>query len=266
MVKVEDFGGFAICILHFCTTFAVSPATVLVPRDPNRGGVISYCTDRPSLVLGLVPRDKMRVAVPAENRMGLPVESAESKRCVGGVRGTKDNAAGFSRASTKGGPRDRGAGSWERLRTSTTVPEVCVDEGWEASRGSLVVVVVEGVACGWEWTTGRVTRPKESWTIVTSDLGSEMVVCVGEARPAVELDCCATMRGWSCGVILRTHGGADVSWGGWSGFRCVGAYVCRVKLGESVALDDGIQEYGKWGTDALLDRRGAQLDGVQLTK
>jgi hypothetical protein len=90
----------------------------------------------------------MRVAAPAGNRMGLPVEFAESKRCVGGVRGTEDNAAGFSRtsrASTKGAPRDRGAESWERLRTSTTVPEVCVDGGWEASRGSLVVVVA---ACG----------------------------------------------------------------------------------------------------------------------
>jgi hypothetical protein len=144
-VKVADFGGFAKCILHFCTTFAVSPATVLVP---NRGGVISYCTDRPSLVLGLVLRDKMRVAVPAENRMGLPVESAESKRCVGGVRGTEDNAAVVSRASMKGAPRDRGAASWERLRTSTAVAEVCVDEGWEASRGSLIVVVVVEAARG----------------------------------------------------------------------------------------------------------------------
>ena len=89
----------------------------------------------------------MRVAVPGRNRMGLPVVSAESKRCVGGVRGTEDNAVVVSRASTKGAPRDRGAASWERLRPSTTVAEVCVDRGWEASRGSLVVAVVE-VASG----------------------------------------------------------------------------------------------------------------------
>lgn len=108
--KVEDFGGFAKCIFHFCTTFAVSPITVLVP---NRGGVISYCTDRPSLVLGLVLRDNIRVAVPGGNLMGLPVGSAESKRWAGGVRGTEDNAALVSRVSTKGRPRDRGGVSWE---------------------------------------------------------------------------------------------------------------------------------------------------------
>lgn len=79
----------------------------------------------------------MRVAVPGGNRMGLPVVSAESKGCVGGVRGTEDNAAVVSRASTKGGPRDRGAASWERPLPSTTVAEVC----WDASRGSLVVII-----------------------------------------------------------------------------------------------------------------------------
>jgi hypothetical protein len=89
----------------------------------------------------------MRLVVPAENRMGLPVGSAESKRCVGGVRGTEDNAAVVSRASTKGGPRDRGGASWERLRTSTAVAEVCVDRGW-TSRETLVIVVVVEAACG----------------------------------------------------------------------------------------------------------------------
>jgi hypothetical protein len=43
----------------------------------------------------------------------------------------------------KGAPRDRGAASWERSRLSTTVAEVCVDEGWEASGKLLVVVVIE---------------------------------------------------------------------------------------------------------------------------
>jgi hypothetical protein len=90
----------------------------------------------------------MRVAVPGGNRMGLAVGSAERKRCVGGVRGTENDAAVVSRASTKGAPRDRSAVSWKRLRPSTTVAEVCVDEGWEASRGSLVVVVVVEAACG----------------------------------------------------------------------------------------------------------------------
>ena len=42
---------------------------------------------------------------------------------------------------------------------------------------------------------GRMTRPKESWTMVTSGLGSEMTVCVGEACSAVEHDCCVTARG-----------------------------------------------------------------------
>jgi hypothetical protein len=101
---------------------------------PNRGGVISYCIDRPSLVLGLVLRDKMHVVVPGRNCMGLPVVSAESKRCMGGVQGTKDNAVVVSRASTKGAPRDRGAASWERLHPLTTVAEVCMDRGREASR------------------------------------------------------------------------------------------------------------------------------------
>ena len=113
---------------------------------------MSYCTDRPSLVLGLVLRDKMRVALPpGGNRTGLPVGSAaESKRCVGGVRGVGDNAAVVSCASTKGAPRDRGAVvSWERSRTSTTVEELCVDGGWlKALRRSLVVVVVVEAACG----------------------------------------------------------------------------------------------------------------------
>lgn len=75
----------------------------------------------------------MRAAAPGRSRMGLPVGSAENKRCVGGVRGTEDNAVVGSRASTKGAPRDRGATSWDRLRTSMTVAEVCMDEGWEAS-------------------------------------------------------------------------------------------------------------------------------------
>jgi hypothetical protein len=194
VAKVEDFGGFAKCILHFCCTiFAVSPATALVP---NGGGVISYCTDRPSLVLGLVLRDKMRAVLPGGKRTGLPVGSAESKRCVGGVRGTEDDAAVVSRASTKGAPRDRGAVSWERLRTSTTVAELCVDWGWlEALRRSLVVVVVVEAACGGEWTPGRMMRPKESWTIVSSVLGSEVAVCVGDVCSAVEPDCCVTVRG-----------------------------------------------------------------------
>lgn len=34
-------------------------------------------------------------------------------------------------------------------------------------------------------------------------------------------------------VILRTYGAAD-AFRAWFGFRCVGAYVYRVKLGESV--------------------------------
>ena len=91
----------------------------------------------------------MRVAVPGENRTGLPVESAESKRCAGGVRGTGDNRAVVSRSSTKGGPRDRGAAFWERLRASTTVAEVRVDGGRGASWGLLVaVIVVVEAACG----------------------------------------------------------------------------------------------------------------------
>jgi len=35
------------------------------------------------------------------------------------------------------------------------------------------------------------------------------------------------------GVILRTYGAADASWT-WFRFRCVGAYVYRVTLGEGV--------------------------------
>jgi hypothetical protein len=90
-----------------------------------------------------MPRNlRLRVAVPGENRMGLPVSY---RKCAmrGGVRGTGDNATVVSRASTKGGPRDRGAATWERLRPSTTFAEVCVDGVWEALGGSLVVVVVE---------------------------------------------------------------------------------------------------------------------------
>jgi len=96
---------------------------------PVRGGVISYCMDRPSLVLGLVLRDKMCVALSWGNRTGLPVGYAEGMRYVGGVRGTEDNAAGVARLSIKGGLRDLGAASWERSCTSTTVTEVCVDSG-----------------------------------------------------------------------------------------------------------------------------------------
>jgi hypothetical protein len=64
---------------HVYTVVITFPlhGTVLVP---NRGGVISYCINRPSLVLGLVLRDKMHVVVPGRNCMGLPVVSAESKR------------------------------------------------------------------------------------------------------------------------------------------------------------------------------------------
>jgi hypothetical protein len=132
--SVADFGGFAKCILHFCTIRGGDVS--------YSGGDISYC-DRPSLVLGLILRDKMRAALLCGNCMGLPVTPAESKRCVGGVRGTGDNNVAFvSRASTKGGLRDLSAAFWERLRASTTVTELWVDRGWEAAWGSLVVVVV----------------------------------------------------------------------------------------------------------------------------
>jgi hypothetical protein len=61
------------------------------------------------------------------------------------------------------------------------------------------------------------TRPKESWMIVSSVLGSEMVVCVGEARlggqPGV------AVRGWSCGsclgrTVLLTRSGPGSAFGG----------------------------------------------------
>lgn len=75
--------------------------------DPLRGGVMSYCIDRPSLVLGLVLSDRMRAAPGGNRRTGLPVRSAERARCVGGVWGVE----GDERASTKGAPRYRGAAS-----------------------------------------------------------------------------------------------------------------------------------------------------------
>jgi hypothetical protein len=109
---------------------------------------MSYCIDRPSLVLGLVPSDRMRAAPGGNRRTGLPVRSAERARCVGGVWGVE----GDERASTKGAPRYRGAASWERLlRASTSVVEVCVERGWEASRGSSLLGAVTAaavVACG----------------------------------------------------------------------------------------------------------------------
>lgn len=53
-------------------------------------------------------------------------------------------------------------------------------------------------------------------------------------------------------VILRTYGVADGSWASWwLGFRCVGAFVYRIKLMERVRGE----EYGKRGTNALLVRR-----------
>jgi len=60
-------------------------------------------------------------------------------------------------------------------------------------------------------------------------LGDDYTVCVGEVLSAVESDCCATVRGWSCGSSL---GAADVFWT-WFGSRCIGAYVYHVKLGKS---------------------------------
>lgn len=100
---------------------------------------MSYCIDSPSLVLGLVLRDKTRDA-PDGNRTGLPFRSAKSERYLGGVMGTEDDAAGLARASTKGAPRDLDAASWEWLRVSASVAEVCVDRGWEDSGGSLLAV------------------------------------------------------------------------------------------------------------------------------
>ena len=76
----------------------------------------------------------MHVVVPGQNCMGLPVVSAESKRCMGGVQGTKDNMVVVLHASTKGAPRDHSAASWERLHPLTTVTEVCMDRGQEASQ------------------------------------------------------------------------------------------------------------------------------------
>jgi hypothetical protein len=88
----------------------------------------------------------MHVAVPGENSMGLPVGSAESMRCVGGVRGTEDNVAVVSRASTKGRAEEPRRCNLGLLRLSTTVAEMCVNGVWEASCRSLVVVIK--AACG----------------------------------------------------------------------------------------------------------------------
>jgi hypothetical protein len=123
---------------------------------------MSYCIDMPSLVRGLVLRDKMRADALGGNRTGLPVSSAESivyMPRVGGVRGTTkgddpvDAAVAVARASTKGAPRGLGAASWERLRASKSVEEVCADRAWDgASPGSLLAVVAVPPAadCGRE--------------------------------------------------------------------------------------------------------------------
>jgi len=103
---------------------------------------MSYCIDRPSLVPGLVLRDKTRDALRGY-RTGLPFRSAMSERYLGGVRG---DAAGLARASTKGAPRSLGAASWERWRVWTSVTDVCVDRGWEAWGGSLLAAAAS--ACG----------------------------------------------------------------------------------------------------------------------
>jgi hypothetical protein len=105
---------------------------------------MSYCIDRPSLVLGLVLRDKTRDAL-GGNRIGLPFESAKSERYLGGVMGIEGDAAALARASTKGASGYLVAASWERLRVSASVTEVCVDKGCEVSGGSLLAVAA---ACG----------------------------------------------------------------------------------------------------------------------
>jgi hypothetical protein len=98
--------------------------------DPERGGVISYCIDTPSLVRGLVLRERMRADAVGGNRTGLPVSSAESTLNMlreGGVRGTTEGEDAVARASTKGAPRVLGAASWERLRASKSVEAECAD-------------------------------------------------------------------------------------------------------------------------------------------
>ncbi len=171
---VVDDGGFAKWIFHFCTV------TAAVPAVPDRGRALSssYCTDRPSLIPGLELRDRMRGA-PGEPREGLPDRSTWNGRNAGG---DDDDDDASSCASRKGATRARGgaAGYWAWVRVSMSVVEVCEDSAWEVCGGSLL-------------EAARITRPNVSCMIVTSVLGSETAVCVGEAIAVVVMVLCWAM-------------------------------------------------------------------------
>ena len=198
---VVDEGGFAKWIFHFCTV------TAAVPAVPDRGRALSsYCTDRPSLIPGLELRDRMRGA-PGEPREGLPDRSTWSGRNAGGGGGggDDDDDDASSCASRKGATRARGgaAGYWAWVRVSMSVVEVCEDNAWEVCAGSLL-------------EASRITRPNVSCMTVTSVLGSETAVCVGEAIAVVVMALCWAMAeacgSCACGERTVLVGLRETGW------------------------------------------------------
>ena len=163
---------------------------------------MSYCTDRPSLIPGLELRDRMRGA-PGEPREGLPDRSTWSGRNPGGGGDGDDDDDASSCASRKGATRARGgaAGYWAWVRVSMSVVEVCEDSAWEVCAGSLL-------------EAARITRPNVSCMTVTSVLGSETAVCVGEAIAVVVMALCWAMAEacGSCGERTVLVGLCEPGW------------------------------------------------------
>lgn len=171
---VADDGGLAKWILHFCT--------VVVSAVPGTcRGDASYCKDtpeRPSLIPGLELSDKTRDA-PFATRIGLPDRSTWSGRSTACAADRGSDGEAGSRASTKGAPRAAGVSSaaWLPGCESMSVAEVavvCVDRG-RGCDGSMMEA-----APGGRGGCGRITRPNESCNTVTSVLGSEISVWMGE--------------------------------------------------------------------------------------
>jgi hypothetical protein len=125
-------------------------------------------------------------AAPGEPREGLPDRSTWSGRNAGSGGGGDGDAS--SCASRKGATRARGgaAGYWAGVRVSMSVAEVCEDSAWEVCAGSLS-------------EPARIMRPNVSCMIVTSVLGSETAVCVGDVIAVVVMVLCLAMAE-ACGA------------------------------------------------------------------
>jgi len=190
---IEDIGGFAKWILHFCTAAALMPAGLVAGRAAS-----SYCTERPSLIPMLALR--------TGRSPGLLITSELRGLSAGDAWGNVGDADPRA-VSAKDVPRwvVLGSASRERELGLTGTAGARGDGGL----GARALVETGRAPCG------RMTRPNVSCTVVTSVLGSEMSVrtgevCTGEVCSMAGRGGCGRARtrrsGWGRAVLVVLGG------------------------------------------------------------